>query len=89
MESPPVTRAECNIHMDVINEKLDAGFNGVHVRLDKINGKVERHESTISRLKDIIMTGPKRPITVWDFILVSGSLALGFEFLTRVLGYHK
>ena len=89
MDSPNITRAECNLHMDVINEKLDAGFNGINTRLDKINGKVERHESLIARLKDTLMTGPRRPVTIWDILLVAAAVGITSEFLTRVLGYHR
>ena len=89
MDSPNITRVECNLHMDVINEKLDVGFGSIISRLDKINGKIERHESIIGRLKDVLLTGPKRALTVWDILLVIGTLGISFELLTRVLGYHR
>ena len=89
MDSPNITRVECNLHMDVINEKLDTGFNGINSRLDKLNGKIERHESLIGKLQNALLTGPRRPLTVWDILLVIGTLGISFELLTRVLGYHR
>ena len=83
----PVTRSECMMHTDSLRITLKEGFEGVHERLDKLNGRTEKQGNEIAVLK-ILDDGKKRILTVWDLILIGATVGITFEIITRVLGYH-
>lgn len=48
----PYSKREIDlIHKEIV-EKLNTGFGGINDRLDKINGKVNRHELDINSLRN-------------------------------------
>ena len=87
MMDNPITREECMMHTENLRSVLKEGFEGVHDRLDKLNGRTEKQGNEIAVLK-ILDDGKKRILTVWDLILIGTTVGITFEIITRVLGYH-